>query len=329
MAYEASWWHKEGGTVVCDLCFHHCSLRYGQKDFCGVRMNQKDKGLVSLNYGFVSSVGIDTVEKKPLFHWNPGTSILSLGSIGCNMRCQFCQNWQISTCSDTVSLSFLLPSELVDIAKKENIKSVAFTYNEPFIWYEYVLESAIKLKKEGFSVVVVSNGMINPEPLQELLPYIDGANIDIKAFDPQTYSFLGGDLRSAKRTVEAMVEAHVHVELTSLIVPGIHNDVLWLEPLAQWAASVSPNIVLHISRYFPSYKWHRPATPLNMLNEAKERAAQYLPFVYLGNIDTPAVTLCPNCGAAVIERHGYKTHIINLDEKGNCSLCGNHIVTLT
>ncbi|MDD2207014.1 MAG: AmmeMemoRadiSam system radical SAM enzyme [Aminobacterium sp.] len=329
MAYRASWWHRNNSSVTCDLCFHHCTLEEGQKGICGVRMHQKDAGLVSLNYGLVSSIAIDPVEKKPLYHWNPGTSILSLGSIGCNMYCPFCQNWQISTCSKSIPLTYISPSEIVDIARRKHLQAVSFTYNEPFVWYEYILDSARALKKEGFSVVLVSNGMVSEEPLNELLPYIDAANIDVKAFDAPTYSLLGGDLTTVKNTVESMVKAHVHVELTSLIVPGIHKDVQWLDPLSEWASSLSPNIVLHISRYFPCYKWHEAPTPLDLLEEAQERAKKHLSFVYLGNVQSSAITFCPLCGSMIMERRGYNTLLFGLDKKGNCAHCGNHIVTLT
>lgn len=329
MTYQALWWHKEGERIICDLCPHRCSLKKGQKGLCGVRIHRGEAGLFSLNYGLVSSMALDPVEKKPLYHWNPGTEIFSIGSIGCNMHCPFCQNWEISTCSSKVPLTYIPSSDLLRLVRKEQVRSVAFTYNEPLIWYEYVMDTAQILKKEGIPVVLVSNGMINEAPLKDLLPYVDAANIDVKAFDEETYRFMGGNLNTVKQTVETMITAGIHVELTSLIVTGIHKDTLWIESLAKWAAFLSPSMVLHISRYFPCYKWNEKPTPITMLREAKSRAEKHLHFVYLGNVTETVFTLCPSCKATILERRGYNTYIQAMDREGRCAKCGFPIVTLT
>lgn len=263
-----------------------------------------------LNYGACSSLGLDPVEKKPLYHFHPGAAILSVGSLGCNLRCSFCQNWEIAQADrDTVALT---PEELAKAAEErapEGCVGVAYTYNEPLVGFEFVLDSAKAVKAAGLKNVLVTNGLVNPEPLAELLPFIDAFNIDVKGFTERFYRDLcGGELAPVLRTVETAA-GRSHVELTTLLIPGCNDDPEELDRLVAWVHdSLGPDVPLHFSRYFPQYKLDLPPTPLETLEAAARLAAQRLHYVYLGNVPELgwSDTRCPQCGATVIRRSGYR-----------------------
>lgn len=271
--------------MICDICPKSCDIAEGKTGFCGAR-ECKDSKIVPKAYGFVTSLALDPIEKKPLYNFFPGSYILSVGSKGCNMRCAFCQNYSISMPDQNPDTRHIPPEELVEIAKdlapKGNI-GIAYTYNEPLTNYEYVLESSRLAKEAGLKNVLVTNGQINIEPLEKLLPYIDAANIDLKGFSDAYYRELNGDFETAKRTIAAADKA-CHVEATTLIVPGKNDSVKEIEEEAKWLAGVNPDIPLHITRFFPRYKMTElPATPVNKIYELKEAAGKYLNYVYAGN----------------------------------------------
>lgn len=321
---KADWWHVENTHVRCDLCPHSCSLAEGETGFCRVRRNEGGI-MASLVYGRASSVAVDPVEKKPLYHWRPGTDILSIGTVGCSMACPFCQNWEIATWEKGTRLQDLGVSDVLRLARTNNTRAVAFTYNEPLVWYEFVADCAAVLRKEGIAVVLVSNGMIREEPLLSLLPFLSAANIDVKTFSSATYRNLGGDIESVKRTVECMHEANVHVEITTLVVPDISDAPDDFAREVAWIASISPEIPLHLSRYFPRHRWNRPATSEALLNAMAATAKNLLRYVYLGNVNLPSDTICPKCGAIAVSRRGYSISRTGLNADGGCRYCGANL----
>ncbi|MGI6226804.1 MAG: AmmeMemoRadiSam system radical SAM enzyme [Peptococcales bacterium] len=286
MSKEAMYWvKKDKDTVKCLLCPHGCVISSGNKGICRVRVNEQGN-LKTLNYGLCTALAIDPIEKKPLKNYYPGSSILSVGTFGCNLKCAFCQNWQIAHDKKPVKYE-ITSEELVEMAKKHEANGnigLAYTYSEPLMWYEFVLDTCREIHKVELKNILISNGYITEEPLKELLPYIDGANIDIKAFNETFYpKMCKGKLNPVKRTVEILAE-HCHVEVTTLVIPGENDAKEEIEQLSRWLASISPNITLHLTRYFPNYQLNHPPTPIEILERAKEVALKYLDKVYLGNV---------------------------------------------
>lgn len=273
--------------VQCGLCPHKCNLNPNKTGLCGTRKNI-DGNIKSISYGQVTSLAVDPIEKKPLYHFYPGTTILSVGGFGCNMKCPFCQNYSISQQGIEVSQGYVSPEEMVEFARKATLKAgsigVAFTYNEPFLSYEYLLDVAPLLKAEGQKVVLVTNGQICQEPLQSILPYIDAMNIDLKAFSEDGYKWMGGDFKTTKDTIRLSLEAGVHVEVTTLVIPGINDDSDMMRSEAMWISKLRKDIPLHLSRYFPRYKLQTEATPVATLYRLQEISQECLDYVYLGNV---------------------------------------------
>ena len=272
---------------TCPICPHHCTLSEGEAGKCRARMNKDDK-IIDLNYGRLTSIALDPIEKKPLYRFYPNSWILSVGSFGCNLNCPFCQNFEISMADSNFQTQNVTPEYLaalaVELSKKErgNI-GIAFTYNEPFISYEFVLDTAKYLHKVGLKSVLVTNGTVAERPLKELLPYIDAMNIDLKAFNSEFYDWIGGDFETVKRTIKLSAES-CHVEVTTLIIPDKNDSVDDMESEAQWLASISPELPLHISRFFPRYKvTDRPPTDVNKIYNLVNTARKYLRYVYPGN----------------------------------------------
>ena len=274
-------------SLECGLCPHKCILQPGRTGFCGTRRNF-DGEIRSVSYGQVTSLAVDPIEKKPLYHFHPGTAILSVGGFGCNMKCSFCQNHGISQQGIEVSQGYVSPEDLVKLSQKAAAEAgsigVAFTYNEPLLSYEYLLDTAPLLQDKGQKVVLVTNGQIMEEKFKKLLPYIDAMNIDLKAFSPEGYQWLGGDFATTQRTIGMAVEAGIHVEITSLIIPEFNDDTAMMEAEARWLFNIHPGMPLHLSRYFPRYKLNRPATPIETLYQLRTIAEKYLKYVYLGNV---------------------------------------------
>ena len=319
------WETDEKGDVHCLLCPHGCHISPGHQGICHVREN--DEGVLrSLNYSRVSACHWDPIEKKPLFHFHPGASILSLGSVGCNLACAFCQNWSIS--QGRSATEHMTPEQAVSLAQshEDNI-GLAYTYNEPFIWYEFVLETARLAKQAGLKNVLVTNGYVNEEPLRRLLPAIDAMNVDIKSMNPDFYRELCHGLpEPPRRTVEIAKEHGCLVEVTNLIVPNWNDTDADITSLVDWVAGVDPELPLHFSRYYPAYKFTEPPTPRETLVHARDLALKKLHYVYVGNIseEEGESTICASCGKVVIERHGFAVSRVSLRD-GRCQFCGEPI----
>lgn len=270
---------------TCPLCPHHCACAEGQTGLCGARANVGGT-IQSINYGRVTAIALDPIEKKPLNRFHPGSYILSVGSFGCNMRCPYCQNSDISTADRSISTEEISPRALVEKAlllKPRGNIGIAFTYNEPLVGYEYVLDSAKLAQQAGLATVLVTNGMICEEPLGALLPYIDALNIDLKGFSQSVYEQLGGDFQTVCACIQRAVRAS-HVEITTLIVPGLNEDAAAMEAEAQWLSEIDPELPLHISRFFPRHHMcDRPPTKTDTLHAYVQIAQRYLRHVYTGN----------------------------------------------
>ncbi len=326
---EARFYQKTEEKIRCLLCPHGCLLGEGEIGTCGVRQAKEDK-LYSMNYGHLAAVNRDPIEKKPLYHFYPGHSILSVGTFGCNLLCSFCQNWTLARGQPEPAAEVTSPAHILKILESEggpgNVPGVAYTYNEPLIWYEFVYDTACLLHEHGYKNVLVTNGYINSQPLKELLPFIDAMNIDVKAFNDSFYrQYCQGSRKPVIRTVEAAVK-ECHVEVTCLLIPTVNDSMEEQEKLARWLGDLSPDLVLHYSRYFPQYKLDLPSTPPQVMEKAREAAHKYLRYVFLGNINLPgsADTVCPYCGNLLIERSGYRVRLSGL-EGVCCNNCRNQI----
>lgn len=271
---------------TCQVCMHHCKLEPGQTGLCRARKNENGK-IICANYGQVTSLALDPIEKKPLGMFRPGSMILSVGSFGCNLRCSFCQNHEISMVGkESAGAVFISPEVLAEKAREcrraGNI-GVAFTYNEPLAGWEYVRDTARLVKEMGMDNVMVTNGTASLEVLEELLPFVDAMNIDLKAFREETYWKLGGDLETVKAFINRAA-ADCHVELTTLVVPEMNDDMAEMEEEARWIASVRKDIPLHVTRFFPRYRMtDRDATEVEMVYRLAETAGKYLENVFVGN----------------------------------------------
>jgi len=271
--------------ATCEICFHHCSLAEGQIGFCGARKNVDGK-VICDNYGKITAIALDPIEKKPLKHFFPGSYILSIGSYGCNLHCPFCQNSDISMQYAGIRTHFISPQKLVNKAlelKSDGNIGVAYTYNEPFISYEYVTDCAGLVHQNGMKNVMVTNGTVEEAPLRKILPLIDAMNIDLKGFTGEYYRKLSGNLEVVKRTIEIAAK-ECHIEVTTLIVPGENDSDEEMEALAGWLASVDPEIPYHVSRFFPHYHMpDKPPTPVKTVYHLAEIARKHLKYVYTGN----------------------------------------------
>lgn len=308
MDYPVPFFERKQDRIQCLICPHKCLISEGKTGICRVRTVQNNQ-LMVINYGEVTSAAVDPIEKKPLYHFKPGKNILSLGSFGCNMTCSFCQNYEISQHrpkTDTLSIDELSEA----LASVENNAGIAYTYNEPLMWYEYVYDTAKELKRRNpdTSVVIVTNGYVNEEPLMKLLPYVDAMNIDLKGYSNHYYKKIcGATLEPVLETIKRANE-YCHVEVTTLLVTDELDILDEVEKISKFLASVNPNIPLHLSRYFPRYKMQNEATSLDMISKALDVAKKYLNYVYIGNVPGSDInTYCLNCGTLLIQRHHYHT----------------------
>jgi pyruvate formate lyase activating enzyme len=322
------------GKVQCLLCPHLCILSEGKAGKCGVRRNV-DAGLVTEIYGKLSAIHYDPIEKKPLYHFHPGNIILSVGSIGCNLSCSFCQNCDISQ-ADVSGFPWLKdhsPDDIVQMAAGHpgNL-GIAFTYNEPTISFEYMLEVSRMAKGIGMKTAMISNGFINAEPLLELLPFMDAFNIDLKAFREEFYiKQTGGKLAPVLDTLRVLKKAGKHFEITNLIIPGLNDDPEVFSEMIDWISNeLGVYTVLHLSRYFPHHKLTIDPTPVDTLRSLFALARSKLPYVYLGNMASyeGQQTRCTTCGELLINRTGYHTEVRSIAHDTTCKKCGSPIQNL-
>jgi len=288
---DARWWqatvHSGKPVVACDLCPHACIITEGQTGYCQVRSNAGGR-LVSPYLGRFTSIAVDPIEKKPLYHWRSGTQIFSLGSLGCTMRCPFCQNCGIAQPSEQslkrLPLKEISAQTLAAKCRELGIKAVAYTYNEPALQAEYIIAAAPVLREADIATVLVSNGMYSESLLRDLAPMVDAANIDIKSFNVDVYAKMGGSLDTVKRTIAKLLEAGVHVEATTLVVPEISDSPEEFVQETVWLAGLSPDIPLHISRYRPAHKYDAPSTDIELLQRFATMAQLRLKHVHIGNV---------------------------------------------
>jgi len=317
---------RMSNRVQCVLCPHMCLLDPGQRGRCRVRLNA-DGELVSLVYGRPVAVHVDPVEKKPLFHFLPGADVFSIATAGCNLRCDFCQNWEISQAApEDVSPYDLSPEEVVASAKEYGCQAIAYTYTEPVVYYEYARDCARLAREEGIANILVTAGYINPGPLSELSDYIDAANVDLKSMSDEYYrEVCGGTLEPVLDTITALKDSGTWVEITNLVVPTLNDDAEGIDAVSRWVLdNVGPDTPLHFSRFFPMYRLADLApTPVETLEQARQRSVDMgLHFVYVGNAVTPEgmVTRCPLCGHVLIRRQGYQVELTGISN-GVCENC--------
>jgi len=326
---EAIFWQLEGQKVRCLLCPHHCLIPEGKVGKCKVRFHKENK-LFSLAYGNLCSLAIDPIEKKPLYHFLPGTKTLSIAHNGCNLQCKNCQNFNISQNLSSNIVAELYPESLVKLALNKKIPSISFTYTEPTVFYEYVLETSQLSYIYGIKNILVSNGYIMPKPLQQLAPFIDAVNIDVKAFENEVYKQLtGAQLQPVLDTILYLVEQHIHVELTYLMVPGFSDNLEQIQAFIDWLLRHSlSDIPIHFSRFFPTYELENiEPTPLEHIQNAYlEAQKKGMKYVYQGNVrHIDNATYCPHCKNILILRKDFYEVSYRGIRNGKCNACLQNI----
>jgi len=292
---------ESDGKLCCNLCHYNCEIKNGSFGACGVRGNKGGKGIIPF-YGFITALAIDPIEKKPLYRFKPGSKILSLGFAGCNLRCPFCQNWHISQNTDiadfesdlggrrktgrgVVSGKWMQPQEIVNAALANHSPSIAYTYSEPLVHAEYILDCMLIAKKNNIDNVLVTNGCMNQSAAKEILELTSAANVDLKCFSADTYkNVLGGDLQTVLDFIKLCFEMKVHLEITTLVVPELNDSVKELNDIADFIASVDKDIPWHLTAYHPDYRWNAAPTNPQFLREMAKEAGKKLTSVYTGNI---------------------------------------------
>ncbi len=329
---EAMFWRRqEGKAVQCELCPHNCSIDEGDRGICNVRENRKGK-LYSLVYGKVASLAVDPIEKKPLYHFHPGTSVLSYGTMGCNFSCNFCQNASLS-CGDPNSpfLKSYSVEEMVERISKQD--GIAWTYNEPSVSYEFSFD-VFKDLKERYDryTVYVTNGYMNKDPLDKIAPYLDAMNIDIKAFTEKFYQkIVGGSLQPVLETAKRAVQNDIHLEITYLIIPKHNDSFEEISKFSRWVLeNLGEDTVIHFSRFHPDHNMRNlKSTPPSKMRDARKLAQDVgANFVYLGNIRADNDTRCPECDSVLLSRSYFSSSKLEL-ECGNCPNCGRSIPVIT
>jgi len=326
---EADWYEPEGRLVRCVLCPHECILGENDRGFCRTRVVKGGK-LHSLAYGNPCAVHIDPIEKKPLYHFLPGSPVFSLATAGCNLRCLNCQNWEISQAKPEETRNFdLLPEKLIEVTAERRIPSIAYTYSEPIVYFEYVRDAAAIAREHGIRNVLVTAGFISEKPLRQLCRVVDAVTLDLKGFNEHLYKKVtGARLQPVLRCLEVVREEGVWLEVSRLIVPAHSDDVGDLRALCRWvAAELGPGTPVHFLRFHPAYRLDRlPPTPVDLMNRARDIAHEAgLRYVFVGNVpgETEQDTVCPRCGRHVIERNGFQIKA-NLLQEGQCP-CGEPI----
>ena len=315
--------YKEN-TLICTLCQHYCKIKEGKTGICGVNKNIGEK-IECLVYGYPSALNIDPIEKKPLYHFLPGSKILSLGTVGCNFHCNFCQNWSLSQERKIDKSRYISPEQMVNLALENGCPSIAYTYNEPTIFYPYARDIALEGQKKGLKNVYVSNGYESTEMIEDMEGIIDGINIDLKSFDSSYYKSLGGSLEKVLENIRHFSKKDIWMEITTLIVPTKNDSDEELHKIASFIAELSLDIPWHISAFHPDYKeLELPRTSVETLKRAYEIGKSYgLRYVYIGNANINTPTLCPSCGEVLIERDHFSNTLNHL--KGDKCVCGEKI----
>jgi len=315
-------------VVECQLCPKQCRMAEGQAGDCRVRANVDGK-LRALTFGFPVAVHVDPIEKKPFFHYYPGARILSLATVGCNLHCRNCQNWEISQANpEDAEAHALPPADVVDLAVREGVPLVGYTYTEPLAWYEYTLETAVLAKQRGLRSAIVTAGYVNDGPARALFKVVDAATVDVKAFDDAFYrDVCGGGLRPVLNTLVAAREGGAWLEVSNLVIPGMSDDLGKIRQFARWIRqNLGEDTPLHFLRFHPQYRLENlPPTPVETLDSAWKIALdEGIRHVYLGNVPghETEVTRCSSCGRPVIERSGYKLLGVHVTADGRCEHCG-------
>jgi len=328
-AHPTVHWHREGDRIQCDVCPRYCRLKEGQEGHCFVRA-AREGAIVLTTYGRSSGFCVDPVEKKPLNHFLPGTSVLSFGTAGCNLACRFCQNWDISKSREIDTLADQAsPERIARAAADLDCRSVAFTYNDPVVFMEYAIDVAAACRARGIRTVTVTAGYVSPRPREELFAAMDAANVDLKAFTEDFYAkTCGAHLQPVLETLEYLVkETKVWTEITTLLIPGLNDTDAEVDAMTRWIAEhLGPDVPLHFTAFHPDWKMReRPATPPSTLKRARAIAKKNgLRWVYTGNVYDPEgqSTTCAECGEILIERDGYEIGTWGLRAGGRCGACG-------
>jgi len=330
MKKEALLYEKLANNQVhCFLCAHHCRIADTKFGFCGVRQNIGG-ALFTHVYGNIIASHIDPVEKKPLYHFLPGSFSYSIASPGCNFRCQFCQNWEISQVKIPENVFFdnptSTPEQVVKNAIENNCKSISFTYTEPTVYFEFVYETALLAKKNDIKTILVSNGYFSEKMIEKIAPYLDACNIDLKSFSDNFYKKIcKAHVEPVKSTLKLLHENHIWTEITTLLVTGENDSVQELNNIAEFIYGINPSIPWHVSRYFPRYKMKNNPTPAKTIEQAVSIGFENgLMFVYAGNTSIENATICPECKKEIIVREGFDV-VRNLVLNGKCSLCATEI----
>ncbi|MBN2602977.1 MAG: AmmeMemoRadiSam system radical SAM enzyme [Candidatus Thermoplasmatota archaeon] len=331
MERDARFWKEiDKQTVKCSLCAHGCKIKNGQKGICGVRKNVNGK-LKTLIYGSVSSMAVDPIEKKPLFHFYPGSQVFSLGTVGCNFKCLNCQNYDISTANhDSIYIRDVMPERAVELAKSNGCQGIAWTYNEPTIWHEYTFDSAKLAKSSGLYTAYVTNGYISRDALMEISPYLDAMNVDVKSFNENFYNKIcKAKLGPVIKTCELAKELKIHLEVTYLVIPGYNDDLEEIKRFCKWVVEkLGKDTAVHFSRFHPDYKMMEASiTPFETLYQIFKCAKEVgILFPYIGNVPHGEYenTFCPSCGKTCIERYGFTVSKDGLNED-KCVNCGKKL----
>jgi pyruvate formate lyase activating enzyme len=329
--HEADFYHKlEGKLVACDLCPRRCVIAPGQRGFCQTREN-RDGRLYTIVYGRPCAVNKEPIEKAPFFHFLPGRERITLATVGCNQTCKYCQNWELSQARlEDVPSQDLSPADVVALAAKEKVPIICFTYTEPVVFYEYMMDIAKLARAKGIRTAVVTGGYINPEPLRQLCSAVDAIKIDLKGFTPEFYrNVCGSTLEPVLEACKTVAQSHTHLELVNLVVPALNDDTTTLRKMCRWIReNVGDTVPVHFTRFHPEYRMQStPPTPTATLERAVAIAkSEGLKFVYVGNVPgNPAEnTYCPACGKLLIRRSGYSVSVNHVKD-GKCPYCGTHI----
>ncbi|MCK5833464.1 AmmeMemoRadiSam system radical SAM enzyme [bacterium] len=323
--YKAKYWETEKENIRCMLCPHKCLIAEGKTGICRVRENI-DGELIAKSYNEVISVSVDPIEKKPLYHFFPESDVLSIGPRGCNFSCSFCQNWHISQ-EDGKTLH-ITPEMIVSEALSESSVGIAYTYTEPIVAFEFVRDISQLARMRGLQNIMVTNGFINEEPLEELIDLIDAMNIDLKSMNDEFYrSICGGKLKPVLETIKRVAASDVHLEITNLLITGMNDSEEQIIKLVDFIASINPEIPVHFSSYHPAYKLDLAPTPNETLYRAFEIAKEKLRYIYIGNKITNygRNTYCPECGNLLVSREGFCSQTVGITSAGKCQKCNRQV----